>query len=221
MFTTGEALIEQISGLPGVKSVEIPVNTPPERYNIAPTNSVAVVRVENGTATLGAARWGLIPHWKKEISGPPLFNARAETIQEKPSFRTAFKHGRAVMPLDGYYEWHVDSNGKKTPYYVSIPGKTLWAAALWSDGLDMLSATMVTTDTGEPIDWLHHRLPRFLAEEEIEQWTTGTPEQAAALLHTAPPSVRDSLRWQEADQAVGNVSNDYPELMDAGHLRLL
>lgn len=221
MFTTGEALIGQIQALPGVETVNAPVDTPPKRYNIAPTNQVAVVRFEHNEATIGAGRWGLIPHWKKDDSGPPLFNARAETIQQKPSFRRAFAHNRAVMPLDGYYEWHVDEKGKKTPYHVSIPGSMLWAAALWDEGTDVLSATMVTTDSAEPISWLHHRLPRFLTTEEIKQWTLGSPEEAASLLHPAPSQLREALVWQEADQAVGNVCNDYPELIDATHSRLL
>lgn len=218
MFTTGEALLSQVGSLPGVTETFAPDGTPPARYNIAPTQQAALVRIDGAAAQLDAARWALLPHWKKDEKGPPLFNARAETVREKPSFRDAFKNQRGVMPLDGYYEW--DEN--KRPWYVTPPeGEMLWAAALWATGLGQLSTTMITTDSAEPIDWLHHRLPRFLTTDEIRQWCEGAPEEAAELLHTTPAGLRESLSWREADKSVGNVRNDYPELIDPSGGRLL
>lgn len=216
MFTTGEALLAQVGSLPGITGVAAPLGTPSERYNIAPTQTVALVRYDDtSSALVEPARWGLIPHWKKALDGPPLFNARAETVRTKPSFRDAFLTQRAVMPLDGYYEWHAGDGGKKQPYYVTPPeGEMLWAAALWSQALGRLSCTMVTTEAAEPMDWLHNRLPRFLLKDEIAQWVSGSAEDAAALLHPAPPELRSSLSWREADPAVGNVRNDYAELID-------
>lgn len=213
MFTTGEALLEQVGALPGVEETLAPDGTPPPRYNIAPTSPVALVRIDGREARVDAARWALLPHWKKDEKGPPLFNARAETVREKPSFRDAFTHGRAVMPLDGYYEWHTTEGGK-VPYFVTPPaGEMLWAAALWSTGLGQLSATMITTESAEPVEWLHHRLPRFLRQDEIRQWCGGSPDEAAELLRPAPASLRESLSWRRADKAVGNTRNDYPELI--------
>lgn len=154
------------------------------------------------------ARWGLIPHWKKDPDGPPLFNARAETVAKKPSFRDAFKAQRCVIPLDGYYEWKAgeDKKAKKQPYYVTGPDGLLWAAGLWATGMDRLSATMVTTDATEEMAWLHHRLPKFLATEEIAPWLAGE-----ALLE---PSTVRGFQARPADPAVGNVRNDYAELID-------
>lgn len=218
MFTTGEALLEQVGSLPGVTETLAPEGTPPARYNIAPTTPAALVRLGGGEARLDPARWALLPHWKKDEKGPPLFNARAETVREKPSFRDAFKNQRGVMPLDGYYEW--DEN--KQPWYVTPPdGEMLWAAALWSTGLEQLSTTMITTDSAEPIDWLHHRLPRFLKTDEIRQWCEASADEAAELLTISPQDLRESLSWKEADKAVGNVRNDYPELIDPAAGRLL
>lgn len=154
------------------------------------------------------ARWGLIPHWKKDLDGPPLFNARAETVAQKPSFRDAFKAQRCVIPLDGYYEWKAgeDQKSKKQPYYVTGPDGLLWAAGLWATGMDRLSATMVTTDATEEMAWLHHRLPKFLTTEEIAPWLAGE-----ALLESS--TVR-GFQARPADPAVGNVRNDYAELID-------
>ncbi|MCP1387957.1 SOS response-associated peptidase [Corynebacterium sp. TA-R-1] len=213
LFTSGQDLLDEVAALPGVGGVEAPDGTPPPRYNIAPTQQVPLVRVDDSSvAHLDAARWGLLPTWKKDETGPPLFNARAETVAEKPSFRAAFKAKRGLMLLDGYYEWLTTDDGKQ-PYYVRRDTGMLVAAALWETGLSRLSTTMITTAAAEETAWLHHRLPLFLAADEIEQWVGGSPEEAAELL--APSRVAGELRWQEADKAVGSVRNDYAELMSA------
>jgi len=211
LFTSDESLLDAVGTLPGGTEVHAPDGTPPPRYNLAPTQMVPLVRLAPPRAQVDPARWGLLPHWKKDDSGPPLFNARGETVATKPSFRDAFRSQRGLIPMDGYYEWHDDGTGKQ-PYFVSL-GKVMWAAALWATGLDRLSATMVTTDSHGPLEWLHNRLPRLLATEEIEQWTTGTPEQAAELLHPTPADYLERLTVRPVDRAVGNVRNDYPELI--------
>ncbi|MDU0478882.1 SOS response-associated peptidase [Staphylococcus chromogenes] len=207
LFTTAEALIQatgQLIDAPG-RALHAPVGTPGPRYNIAPTQVIPIVRFNSPSeAVLEPARWGLLPHWKKDLDGPPLFNARAETVQSKPSFRDAFKRGRCLIPLDGYYEWK-----DKQPYFVSRDD----AALLWATGLDQLSCTMVTTDAPEPMEQLHHRLPRFLSADEVEQWLLGEPDEAAELLHPSQSSLVEHLRIRPADKAVGNVRNDYPELI--------
>lgn len=212
LFTSGQDLFDEVVTLPGVREVVAPDGTPPPRYNVAPTQQVPLIRLEGGTARIDAARWGLLPTWKKDDTGAPLFNARGETVAEKPSFRSAFKARRGLMVLDGYYEWKAGEGGKQ-PYYVRPESGLLYAAALWETGLDRLSTTMVTTEATENMAWLHHRLPLFLAPEEIRTWVEGTPEEALELV--APSRVAGTFVWQEADQAVGNVRNDYAELMSA------
>lgn len=209
LFTSGHDLYEEVAALPGVNEVQAPDGTPPPRYNIAPTQQVPLIRIDSGTARIDPARWGLLPTWKKDDTGPPLFNARGETVAEKPSFRSAFKSRRGLMVLDGYYEWKADEAGK-TPYYVRPEEGMLYAAALWETGLDRLSTTMVTTEATENMAWLHHRLPLFLAPDEIEQWVHGSESEAAELL--APSRVAGSFVWNKADRAVGNVRNDYAGL---------
>lgn len=213
LFTTDESLLTHVGALPGVTEVHAPEGTPGPRYNLAPTQIVPLVRVDGPVARVDPARWGLLPHWKKDDSGPPLFNARGETLATKPSFRDAFRRQRGLIPMDGYYEWH-DAGEGKVPHFVTLgEGRIMWAAALWATGLDRLSATIVTTDSTGPLSWLHDRLPRFLAEEEIGQWVSGTPEQAAELLHPTPVAYVGRLGVRPVDRAVGNVRNDYPELI--------
>ncbi|AKK02546.1 hypothetical protein CEPID_03330 [Corynebacterium epidermidicanis] len=214
LFTTEEKLLAAATSLIDAPeaTIQAPEGTPPPRYNVAPTQMIAMMRLASPSeALLEPARWGLLPHWKKDISGPPLFNARAETVQEKPSFRDAFKTQRCVIPLDGYYEWK-----DKKPYFVRrVDGELLWAAGLWSTGLGQLSATMITTDAPEPMQDLHHRLPRFLQAEEARQWLIDDTTTAAQLLHPSGQELVAQLRISPADPAVGAVKNDYPELI--GH----
>ncbi len=197
-------LLDLVGEWEGVSEVHAPAGLPPARYNIAPTQKVPIVRVAETLATVEPARWGLLPHWKKDMDGPPLFNARAETVATKPSFRDAFKRNRCVIPLDGYYEWHDDGTGK-APYYVTGPEGMLWAAGLWATGVDQLSSTMVTTAATEEMEWLHGRLPKFLTADEIGPWLAGEP-----LLE--PSSLR-GFHVRKADPRVGNVRNDFPELI--------
>ncbi|MCQ4611643.1 MULTISPECIES: SOS response-associated peptidase [unclassified Corynebacterium] len=206
LFSTGEQLLGFVGSLPGVREVVAPDGTPPARYNVAPTHQVPIVRFHEHEALVQAARWGLLPSWKRDDSGPPLFNARGETVAEKPSFRSAMRSQRGIMLLDGYYEWH-----EKQPYYVTPESGMLVAAALWDTGANRLSTTMVTTDAAERIAWLHHRLPLFLLPEEIEQWTQGTAEEAQELI--SPSRAAPQLQWHAVGREVGNVRNDSPELI--------
>jgi putative SOS response-associated peptidase YedK len=106
------------------------------RYNIAPTQDVLVVREADGMREASMMRWGLIPSWSKEPGGgPPMINARAETLAEKPAFRTAFRRRRCIIPADGFYEWKQSpggAKGKKQPYYIRRPdGEPFGFAGLW------------------------------------------------------------------------------------------
>lgn len=210
LFTTEDALIEATLKTTDFAKVHTPAGLPRARYNVAPTTPIPILRATSATeASIEPARWGLFPHWKRESSGPPLFNARAETVREKPSFRSAFKSQRCAIPMDGYYEWH-----HQQPQWIRT-GSLIWVAGLWDTGLDMLSATMITTQAMAPLDRVHHRMPRFLQREEMHTWLNGSPDEAAALL--APgPTVGFSVT--PADPAVGNVRNDYPELIASASL---
>ncbi|WP_342319177.1 SOS response-associated peptidase [Corynebacterium mayonis] len=212
LFTTGQDLLDEVAGLPTAAPVSAPDGTPPPRYNIAPTNQVPLIRFHDSGSQIDAARWGLVPHWKTKDSGPPLFNARGETVAEKPSFRDAFSKRRGLMVLDGYYEWKQEGSHKQ-PFYVTPKHGLLYAAALWDLGAERLSTTMVTTEATENMAWLHHRLPLFLLPREIEQWVNGTREAAQELL--SPSRAAADLTWRQAAREVGNVKNDYPELISA------
>lgn len=148
------------------------------RYNIAPTQPVAIVRTQGADAgrewTL--VHWGLIPSWSKDPSiGARLINARAETVEEKPSFRAAFRRRRCLVPADGFYEWQRVEK-RKQPYYITLrEGDPFAFAGLWEawvgpDGTAIDSCTILTTVANRLMEPIHDRMPVIVAPEDYALW---------------------------------------------------
>jgi putative SOS response-associated peptidase YedK len=151
------------------------------RYNIAPTTRIEVIRPGAGGNELVPMRWGLLPSWwKKPLSElPSTFNARAETVAQKPMFRSAFKARRCIIPASGFYEW-TGKAGSKTPHYFSAPGgKPLALAGLWEKWRDSESDAQVDSATivvGAANEWMsrfHHRTPVILDWRDAGAWMAG------------------------------------------------
>lgn len=155
------------------------------RYNIAPTQPVAIVRTsaKDGQREWTHVQWGLVPSWAKDPSiGARMINARAETVAEKPSFRAAFKRRRCLVPASGFYEWKKVGK-RKQPYYITVQnGATGNAdappfaiAGLWeywegADGSALETCTLITTDANEALGELHNRMPVIIAPDEYDVW---------------------------------------------------
>ena len=146
----------------------------PLRYNIAPTQQVAVVRktAELPQRHLVQLKWGLIPSWAKDAKmGARMINARGETVAEKPSFRAAFKRRRCLVLADGYYEWQ-KSGSKKQPMYITLTNERPFAfAGLWEywDGAGdgpIESCTVMTTTSNDLTSNIHDRMPVILGEDD-------------------------------------------------------
>lgn len=147
-------------------------------YNAAPTQDLPVVRRgKEGEARLSLIRWGLVPHWSKD--GPsgakPLINARAETAAEKPTFRSALKRRRALIPADGFYEWSKAEDGSKQPWYITrTDGAPLVFAGLWErwgEGEETVdSFAILTNQAGPDIAALHHRCPVIVETPDFSAW---------------------------------------------------
>ncbi|MBI5568361.1 MAG: SOS response-associated peptidase [Desulfomonile tiedjei] len=167
------------------------------RYNIAPTETIAIVRVasEEPRRLLVMVTWGLVPSWAKDRSmGPRLINARAESAAEKPAFRAAFKYRRCLVPADGFYEWK-KIEGRKQPYLFGNADRKVFAfAGLWErwsgpEGEVVESATILTTDANELLMPIHDRMPVILAEADYDLWldpTVKTAERLTPLLRPYP-----------------------------------
>jgi putative SOS response-associated peptidase YedK len=146
------------------------------RYNIAPTQSVLAVRRASDEREAVLLRWGLIPSWAKDGSmGAKLINARSETVEEKPSFREAFKRRRCIIPADGFYEWQ-RTGGRKQPYYFRLKDDRLFGfAGLWEtwrtpDGESLATCSILTTEANEVLSTAHDRMPVILRPETYDLW---------------------------------------------------
>lgn len=172
------------------------------RYNIAPSQPLAAIALNSlGKPTLQHFQWGLVPVWAKDPSiGQKLINARAETITEKPSYRTAFQKRRCLVLADGFYEWQAGTDPKsKTPMYIQLQdGKPFTIGGLWeswrsAEGDLLLSCTLVTTSANELLRPVHERMPVIIPPQERRAWLDArTPiEQAQALCRPYPaPQMR-------------------------------
>jgi putative SOS response-associated peptidase YedK len=151
------------------------------RYDIAPTRTIDVFRLAEAGPELVSMRWGLVPGWWKKTTKevPATFNARAETVAEKPMFRSAFKRTRCIVPASGYYEWRA-VEGAKQPYFISAAnGEVLSTAGLWDQwknpetGEMISSCTLIVTAANDFTQRIHDRMPVLLGQHDLDAWLTG------------------------------------------------
>jgi len=193
-------------------------NIPP-RYNIAPTQPVAVVTGEPGGRHFQLMRWGLIPAWVKDPKAFSLvINARSETVLEKPAFRNAIRRRRCLIPADGYYEWQ-NAGGRKQPFLIhprdGAPMGLAAVAETWAgpNGEELDTVAIVTTAARQEMAHLHARVPVVIAPGDYACWLDGgelvTPD--AITLLQPPPS--GSLAWHPVSTEVNRVANDHAGLL--------
>lgn len=197
----------------------------PPRYNIAPTQSVPVIRRrDDGQLELVMLRWGLIPAWAKdEKIGYSTINARAESVADKPAFKDAFQRRRCIVPATGFIEWQTIGK-KKQPYHfrrrdqlpLSLAG--LWER--WSRGSEPVETfTIVVTDANDLVRPMHDRMPVVLSDEDIDHWLD--PEESPeALQEMLRPAEEGLLVGERVNTRVNNVKNDDPDCLIAEELPL-
>ena len=181
------------------------------RYNIAPSQEIAVVR-RRGEAMqreLAMLRWGFVPAWARDPeSGPKPINARAETVAGKPSFRDAFQHRRCLIPADGFYEWKKEAGGKQPWRIVRADGAPFAFAGLWDcwrrDGAVIESCAIITTDANEAMRPIHDRMPVILDIGRFAAWLEAPPAEAAELMQPW----RGELRAFPVSRRVNAPNND-------------
>ena len=191
----------------------------PPRYNIAPTQPVAIVRQDfKGGHEFALARWGLIPGWVKDPREfATLINARAESAAEKPSFRAALRHRRCLVPATGFYEW-TGRAGAKVPHLIRRPGAALMAfAGLWehwlgADGSEFDTAAILTVAANATVSAVHDRMPVILAPRDFERWLDCRGGSAAGIGDLLEPEPADLLEILRVTPKVSNFRNEGPEL---------
>lgn len=189
------------------------------RYNVAPTQAIAVV-VQNGTRHLDFYKWGLVPSWAKDPAiGSRLINARAETLAEKPSFRTALARRRCLVPASGFYEWKEADNpeeGGRTPQFIHRKdGGLLAFAGLWEewhapDGSSLRSCTIVTTAPNSLMASIHDRMPVILEGDAEMQWLDPSVTRPTDLLPLLVPASEDILDAYPVSRRVNSPAVDDP-----------
>lgn len=191
----------------------------PPRYNVAPTQPVAVVILDRGVRHFRLMRWGLLPAWVKDPRKfALLINARSESVLEKPAFRNAMRRRRCLILADGYYEWQASGNRKRPHFIYPTDGQPLGFAGLaetWigPNGEELDTVAIVTAAASADLAVLHPRAPVTIAPDYFERWldcSVDDVEMAMALL--LPPS-EGQFRFHEISTAVNRTANDSPQLI--------
>ena len=202
-----------------------PLNLRP-RYNVAPSQDVAAVRANDEGRTLAMLRWGLIPAWAKDSAiGHRLINARSETAPEKPSFRSAFRHRRCLIPADGFYEWKREGKTRQPWLFGLSDGKPFAFAGLWESwtvpqgaaltgslaergpGDAVETCTILTTAANETVAPVHGRMPVILPPEIYDPWLAGKDVPLA-------PYPADAMTAHPVSTLVNRPANDDPRCVE-------
>jgi putative SOS response-associated peptidase YedK len=210
---------------------QAPTITP--RLNLAPTQDALVAVQASGDVRLEAMRWGLIPPWARDKSiGAKLANARAETIDEKPSFRQPFRRRRCLLPVDGYYEWESRPSGKQPVYYSMRDGDLFCLAGLWETwttpeqtdepelpGLGQAQAetlctfTVITTTPNRLAKRVHDRMPVIVHPADYDRWLSAE-SQAADLKQLLQPFDDESMRGHYVTPLMNNPRFEAPACIE-------
>lgn len=201
----------------------------PRSYNIAPTQHAAIIHPDHDRRQLRSdlAHFGLIPSWAKERSiSAKMINARSETIWEKPAYRGLISSRRALLPINGFYEWQAlpkqpGQKSTKQPWYISRADESpMLLACVWDTWLDpehdlspVDSFSIITTDANEQLDDKHHRMPVILEPESLDAWfdRQSEPRTVRNLLRPAPEGV---LAMHRVSTRVNSPNNDDAQLIE-------
>lgn len=208
-FLTEQELIDAFA----IATIADDVRLLPATFNHGPMQESVIIRARPDGRVAEVARWGLVPTWAKDPSiGSKMFNARKETLAEKPAFRTAFAKRRCIVPANGYFEWQVTEDGKVPQFIHTEDGSPLAFAGLtevWRPSKDdpwLVTYSIVTTAARGEMTQIHDREPVMLAPEDVDVWLD--PESSQDDLFAAIDAAPPELTWHAVDKRVGNVRNN-------------
>jgi putative SOS response-associated peptidase YedK len=191
----------------------------PPRYNIAPTQPIPVVIIQNGVRHFRLMRWGFWPAWVKDPrTFALLINARAETVLDKPAFKNAIRRRRCLIPADGYYEWS-RSEARKRPYFIhprdGRPFGFAGVAETWigPNGEELDTVAIVTMAAGGGLAELHHRVPVTIGTDDFERWLDCRNDEVDAAMALLAPPHDGEFVWHEVSTRVNRTANDDAQLI--------
>lgn len=209
--------IEVVADLFSVDPGNAPQSLEP-RFNVAPTQSVPVVRVSRPGAprTLEMLRWGLIPSWAKEAEiGNRMINARCETAADKPAYKSSFRKNRCLVAADGFYEWKPEGKVKQPFLIHQENGKPFGIAGLWSswrnpEGIALETFTILTTSPNSLLSPIHDRMPVILDPADYDLWLDPKVQDVERLQALMAPAPVEGWEAVPVSRAVNNPANDSP-----------
>ena len=215
------SLISDLSELQLRFDFENPLTDYAPRFNISPTQDVLTVHWEDGHNVGEYMRWGLIPSWAKDMSfGNRAINARAETLAERPMFRTALRRRRCLILADGFYEWKGKGKARQPMRILLATGEPFAFAGLWEtwtnpEGETIHSCTIVTTTPNDLMSPIHDRMPVILPPKHESAWLAPSIENAATLGELLIPYPPREMEAYRVSTLVNSLANDGPEVIVA------
>ena len=189
-------------------------------YNIAPSSQILLARNNaKGGRELVALKWGLVPSWSKEPKTEySTINARAETVDEKPTFRNAFKSRRCLIASDGFIEWQKKSDGTKQPYFIDLADQKPFAfAGIWErwerEGQILESCAIIVTQANDLMKPIHDRMPVILSPEFSDAWMNGKETNTSNLKSLLVPYPSDRMKAYPISNMINSPRNDHSDLM--------
>lgn len=191
------------------------------RYNIAPSQDILAIVSNQGQREPVMLKWGLIPFWAKDKSiGNKMINARAETVDVKPSFARLLQRRRCLIPADGFYEWQSNS-GQKVPMRIIKKDNGIFSfAGLWDEwvspeGVSIKSCTIITTAPNELTQVVHHRMPVILTHHGEQVWLDSSVTDSSLLKSLLVPYPAEEMEMYQVSTLVNSPFNDTPECIEA------
>ena len=213
------SLISDLTALQLRFDFDPPVTEHSSRYNIAPTQNVFTVRSEDGRNVAEHMRWGLIPSWAKDMSiGNRAINARAETLAERPMFRTALRRRRCLILADGFYEWMRLGKARLPMRILLTTGEPFAFAGLWEswtnpDGENIHSCAIITTTPNDAMRPIHDRMPVILLPKYEPAWLDSSNEDTSALSDFLSPYPTEMMDAYPVAPLVNSPANDSPDII--------
>ena len=208
IFSSIQAIKEYYKILQEIEGLE-------ENYNACPQQNLPVVIRCNDQNRIRFMKWGLVPFWIKNVkTGSRMINARAETLQQKPSFRNAFARRRCLIPANGYYEWHSNT---KQPFFIYCSKRSLFSfAGIWefwkSDEMEIHSFAIITREASPDLKFIHHRMPVVLPKEAEKFWLMENDGNKVNMyLQKLEPI---NMMFHKVSREVNSVQNNFPELIE-------
>ena len=188
------------------------------RFNIAPGQKILTLLSDGKKQRAGTMKWGLVPFWAKdEKIGYKMINARAERIDEKPSFRHAFKRRRCLIVADGFYEWQKTENGKQPYRFIMKDKKPFAFAGLWEtwrkEENPLYTCTIITTKPNAVAEDIHNRMPVILHQDDYDVWLDPANDDIEHLKSLLTPYPAEQMDKYKVSDLVNSPRNDLAEVL--------